>query len=105
MQLAAVIWTAKIMKLVISDDVSNKAMEEFEKTFTDAFGSGPGGSLYSIYLLLYTSIISTCLTLTLISTPYLWKGIKHRGFRLMLMSILMFIAAIINLLWSDMTET
>ncbi|KAI5792119.1 hypothetical protein FPQ18DRAFT_305417 [Pyronema domesticum] len=104
MQLAAVIWTAKIVKLLMSDNVTDQTLEEFDKTFKDAFGSGPGGSLYSIYLLLYTSIISTCPTLTLISTPYLWKGINHREFRLMLLAILMFIAAMINLLWSYALE-
>jgi hypothetical protein len=66
------------------------------KIFSDVFGKGLGGAFFTLYLLLYTSVISACPTLTLISTPYLWRDIKCRGFRLLLVTIFMLIAGIVT---------
>lgn len=95
MQIAAIIWSAKLDRAAyISDEAARQVA-------IDGFGKGPGGRVYSIYILLYTSIITTCPALTLISTPYLWDGLKRRGYRLFIMTVLMLIGGIVNLLWTE----
>ncbi|KAI5820204.1 hypothetical protein BZA77DRAFT_301799 [Pyronema omphalodes] len=95
MQIAAIIWSAKIDRAgYISDEAGRQAA-------IDGFGKGSGGRVYSIYILLYTSVITTCPALTLISTPYLWDGLKRRGYRLFVMTVLMLIGGIVNLLWTE----
>jgi hypothetical protein len=102
-QIGWAIFTARMKALGDLDEETgtNEYSTDSRTKLLEDMGNSYGGFIYSMYLLQYISVITVCPALSLFSTPYLWHGVKRRGFRLMMATILTGTSGYMNFKWLE----